>query len=89
MTEHVTAIEAADILGVSLNQIRQLTFQRKIIVVAKRGRLVLYDKHTLQAYHDQHRRGDTQCPPSTPSEQQPNASAETQHQGMYDYSLTI
>ena len=89
MTEHITAIEAAELLQVSLNQIRQLTFQRKIIVVAKRGRLVLYDKHTLQAYHDQHRRGDTQCPPSTQSEPQPNASAETRHQGMYDYSSTI
>ena len=89
MTEHITALEAADILGVSLNQIRQLTFQRKLIVTAKRGRLVLYDKDTLQAYHDQHRRGDPQCPPSTASEQQPNASAETPHQGMYDYSSTI
>ena len=89
MTEHVTAIEAADILGVSLNQIRQLTFQRKIIVVAKRGRLVLYDKHTIEAYHEAHRRGDTQCPPSTASEPQPNASAETPRPGMYDYSLTI
>jgi len=89
MTEHVTAIEAAELLKVSLNQIRQLTFQRKIVVTAKRGRLVLYDKDTLQAYHDQHRRGDPQCPQSTQSEPQPNASAETQPQGMYDYSSTI
>jgi hypothetical protein len=89
MTEHVTAIEAADLLGVSLNQIRQLTFQRKLVVTAKRGRTVLYDKDTIKAYHQAHRRGDTQCPPSTQSEPQPNASAETPPQGMYDYSSTI
>jgi len=89
MTEHLTAIEAAELLGVSLNQIRQLTFQRKITVTAKRGRLVLYDKHTLQAYHDNHRRGDTQCPPVTTSEPQPNESAATPPPGLYDYSSTI
>lgn len=89
MTEHVTAIEAADILGVSLNQIRQLTFQRKLNVVDKRGRLVLYDHDTIQAYHQAHRRGDTPCQASTPSEQPPNESPATQAQGMYDYSSTI
>ncbi len=95
MTEHLTAIEAAELLEVSLNQIRQLTFQRKIIVIAKRGRLVLYDKHTLQAYHDQHRRGDTPCSStnsetkSTPSEPKPNATTDGPRQGMYDYSSTI
>jgi phage terminase Nu1 subunit (DNA packaging protein) len=89
MTEHVTAIEAADILGVSLNQIRQLTFQRKLVVTAKRGRTVLYDLDTIKAYHPNNREGDTQCPPATTSEPQPNESAATQPQGLYDYSSTI
>jgi hypothetical protein len=48
MTEHITALETADLLGVSLNQIRQLTFQRKLNVTAKRGRTVLYDKDTIR-----------------------------------------
>ena len=89
MTDHITALEAADILGVSLNQIRQLTFQRKLNVTAKRGRTVLYDKDTIQAYHDNHRRGDPQCPPATMSGPQPNESQATQPQGLYDYSSTI
>ena len=89
MTEQITAIEAADILSVSLNQIRQLTFQRKLNVTAKRGRTVLYDKDTITAYHDNHRRGDPQCPPVTTSEPQPNESQVTQPPGSYDYSSTI
>ena len=89
MTQQITAIEAVDILQVSLNQIRQLTFQRKLNVTAKRGRTVLYDKDTIEAYHDQHRRGDPQCPPVTTSEPQPNESAATQAQVLYDYSSTI
>ena len=89
MTDHITALEAAEHLGVSLNQIRQLTFQRKLNVTAKRGRTVLYDKDTIQAYHDNHRRGDTTCPPATTSEPQPNESPVTQAQVLYDYSSTI
>jgi phage terminase Nu1 subunit (DNA packaging protein) len=89
MTEHVTALEAADILGVSLNQIRQLTFQRKLVVTAKRGRTVLYDLDTIKAYHPNKLEGDTQCPPATTSEPQPNESAATQAVGLYDYSSTI
>jgi phage terminase Nu1 subunit (DNA packaging protein) len=89
MTQHVTAIEAADILGVSLNQIRQLTFQRKLVVTAKRGRTVLYDLDTIKAYHPSNREGDTQCPASTTSDTQPNESAATQAQVLYDYSSTI
>jgi len=89
MTDHVTALEAADILGVSLNQIRQLTFQRKLVVTAKRGRTVLYDLDTIKAYHPNNREGDTQCPASTTSKPQPNESAATQPQVLYDYSSTI
>ena len=89
MNQHVTALEAADILGVSLNQIRQLTFQRKLVVTAKRGRTVLYDLDTIQAYHPNNREGDTTCPASTTSEPQPNESAATQAAGLYDYSSTI
>jgi len=89
MTQHVTALEAADILGVSLNQIRQLTFQRKLVVTAKRGRTVLYDLDTIKAYHQSKLEGDTTCPALTTSEPQPNESAATPHQGMYDYSSTI
>ena len=88
MTEQVTALEAADILGVSLNQIRQLTFQRKLVVTGKRGRTVLYDLDTIKAYHH-NREGDTQCPPATTSEPQPNESAATPPQVLYDYSSTI
>ena len=89
MTEQVTALEAAEILGVSLNQIRQLTFQRKLVVTGKRGRTVLYDLDTIKAYHPNNREGDTQCPPATTSEPQPNESAATQPQVLYDYSSTI
>ena len=89
MTQHVTALEAADILGVSLNQIRQLTFQRKLVVTAKRGRTVLYDLDTIKAYHPNNREGDTTCPASTTSDTQPNESAATQPQALYDYSSTI
>ena len=89
MTHHITALDAAGILGVSLNQVRQLTFQRKLNVTAKRGRTVLYDKDTIKAYHDNHRRGEPQCPPATMSEPQPNESAATRAAGLYDYSSTI
>ena len=89
MTDHITALEAADILGVSLNQIRQLTFQRKLNVTAKRGRTVLYDKDTIEAYHQAHRQGDDTCPPATLSGPQPNESAAIPPPGLYDYSSTI
>ena len=89
MTEHITALEAAEHLGVSLNQIRQLTFQRKLNVTAKRGRTVLYDKDTIKAYHDTHRRGDDTCPRPTLSGSQPNESQVTPAAGLYDYSSTI
>ncbi len=88
MTEQVTAIEAADYLGVSLNQIRQLTFQRKLVVTGKRGRTVLYDLNAIKAYHV-NRQGGTTCQASTTSEPQPNESAATQPQVLYDYSSTI
>jgi phage terminase Nu1 subunit (DNA packaging protein) len=88
MTEQITALEAADILGVSLNQIRQLTFQRKLVVNGKRGRTVLYDLDTIQAYHH-NREGGTTCQTSTTSEAQPNESPATQAQVLYDYSSTI
>jgi len=89
MTQHVSALAAADILGVSLNQIRHLTFQRKLVVTAKRGRTVLYDLDTIKAYHPNNREGDTTCPASTTSKPQPNESAATQPQVLYDYSSTI
>ena len=89
MTEQITALQAAEHLGVSLNQIRQLTFQRKLNVTGKRGRTVLYDLNTIRAYHDNHRRGDPQCPPATTSGPQPNESPVTQPPGLYDYSSTI
>ena len=89
MTEQVTALEAADILGVSLNQIRQLTFQRKLVVTGKRGRTVLYDLDTIQAYHPSNREGDTTCQTSTTSAPPPNESAATQAAVLYDYSSTI
>ena len=89
MTQHITALEAADHLGVSLNQIRQLTFQRKLVVTGKRGRTVLYDLDTIKAYHRTQRQGDTTCPPVTTSGPQPNESQATQAQGLYDYSSTI
>ena len=89
MTAQLTALEAAEHLGVSLNQIRQLTFQRKLNVTAKRGRTVLYDKDNIEAYHDNHRRGDDTCPRPTLSGSQPNESQVTQPPGSYDYSSTI
>ena len=84
MTQQITALEAAELLGVSLNQIRQLTFQRKLNVTGKRGRTVLYDKDTIKAYHDNHRRGDPQCPPVTTSGPQPNESQATQDTQIRD-----
>ena len=89
MTEQVTALEAAEILGVSLNQIRQLTFQRKLVVTGKRGRTVLYDLDAIKAYHPINREGDTQCQTSTTSAPPPSESAATQAAGLYDYSSTI
>ena len=88
MTHQITALEAADILGVSLNQIRQLTFQRKLVVTGKRGRNVLYDLDAIQAYHH-NREGGTTCQASTTSEPQPSESAATRAQVLYDYSSTI
>ena len=88
MTHQITALEAADHLGVSLNQIRQLTFQRKLVVNGKRGRTVLYDLDAIQAYHH-NREGGTTCQASTTSELQPSESAATQPQVLYDYSSTI
>ena len=88
MSEQITALEAADILGVSLNQIRQLTFQRKLVVTGKRGRTVLYDLDTIKAYH-RNREGGTTCQASTTSEPPPNESAATPPQVLYDYSSTI
>ena len=88
MTEQVTALEAADILGVSLNQIRQLTFQRKLVVTAKRGRTVLYDLDAIQAYHH-NREGGTTCQASTTSAPPPSESAATHPAVLYDYSSTI
>lgn len=89
MTEQVTALEAAEILGVSLNQIRQLTFQRKLVVTGNRGRTVLYDLDAIQAYHPSNREGDTQCQTSTTSAPPPSESAATHPAGLYDYSSTI
>ena len=88
MTEQITALEAADILGVSLNQIRQLTFQRKLVVTGKRGRTVLYDLDTIKAYYH-NREGGTTCQTSTTSKPQPNESPATQPPVLYDYSSTI
>ena len=89
MTHQITALEAADILGVSLNQIRQLTFQRKLVVTGKRGRTVLYDLDTIKAYHPNNRQGGTTCQASTTSAPPPSESAATQAAGLYDYSSTI
>ena len=88
MTHQITALEAAEILGVSLNQIRQLTFQRKLVVTAKRGRTVLYDLDAIKAYHH-NREGGTTCQASTTSAPPPSESAATQPQVLYDYSSTI
>ena len=88
MTNQITALEAADHLGVSLNQIRQLTFQRKLVVTGKRGRTVLYDLNAIEAYH-RNREGGTTCQTSTTSAPPPNESAATQAAVLYDYSLTI
>ena len=88
MTNQITALEAADHLGVSLNQIRQLTFQRTLGVTGKRGRTVLYDLNAIEAYH-RNREGGTTCQASTTSAPPPSESAATQPQVLYDYSSTI
>jgi hypothetical protein len=89
MTHQITALEAAEILGVSLNQIRQLTFQRKLVVTGIRGRTVLYDLDAIKAYHPINREGDTTCQTSTTSAPPPNESAATRAAVLYDYSSTI
>ena len=88
MTEQITALEAANLLGVTIHKIRNLTFQRKLVVTGKRGRTVLYDLNAIRAYHH-NQEGDTTCPASTTSEPPPNESAETPRPGLYDYSSTI
>jgi hypothetical protein len=89
MTHQITALEAANLLGVTIHKIRNLTFQRKLVVTGKRGRTVLYDLNTIQAYHPNNRQGDPTCQTSTTFKPQPNESPATQPQGLYDYSSTI
>ena len=88
MTHQITALEAAEHLGISLNKIRNLTFQRKLVVTGKRGRTVLYDLDAIQAYHH-NQEGGTTCPTLTTFATQPNESAATPAAGLYDYSSTI
>ena len=52
--ECIGAQEAAEILGMSLNHLRQLTFQKKLTVVKREGRRSLYSLTAITEYKERH-----------------------------------
>ena len=53
-TDYVTSQEAADLLGMNLNHLRQLTFQKKLTVARREGRRSLYSLTAINEYKEKH-----------------------------------
>ena len=52
--DYVTAQEAASLLGMNLNHLRQLTFQKKLTVARREGRRSLYSLTAINEYKESH-----------------------------------
>lgn len=52
--DYVTAQEAASLLGMNLNHLRQLTFQKKLTVARREGRRSLYSLTAINEYKEKH-----------------------------------
>lgn len=52
--DYVTSQEAASILGMNLNHLRQLTFQKKLTVAKREGRRSLYSLTAINEYKESH-----------------------------------
>ena len=52
--DYVTSQEAASILGMNLNHLRQLTFQKKLTVARREGRRSLYSLTAINEYKESH-----------------------------------
>lgn len=52
--DYVTAQEAAGLLGMNLNHLRQLTFQKKLTVARREGRRSLYSLTAINEYKESH-----------------------------------
>jgi hypothetical protein len=50
--DYVTSQEAASLLGMNLNHLRQLTFQRKLTVARREGRRSLYSLTAINEYKE-------------------------------------
>jgi predicted HTH domain antitoxin len=48
----VSSKEAAEIIGVKVNNFRQMVFQKKISVAYKRGREVVFHRRDVEALRD-------------------------------------
>ena len=52
--EYIGAQAAADLLGMNLNHLRQLTFQKKLTVARREGRRSLYSLTAINEYKESH-----------------------------------
>ena len=52
--EYIGAQAAADLLGMNLNHLRQLTFQKKLQVAKREGRRSLYSLEAINEYKESH-----------------------------------
>ena len=50
--DYVTSQEAASLLGMNLNHLRQLTFQKKLTVAKREGRRSLYSLTAINEYKE-------------------------------------
>ena len=54
LVNYVTAQEAASLLAMNLNHLRQLTFQKKLTVARREGRRSLYSLTAINEYKESH-----------------------------------
>jgi hypothetical protein len=52
--EYIGAQAAADLLGMNLNHLRQMTFQKKLRVAKREGRRSLYSLDAINEYKESH-----------------------------------